>query len=284
MGNSFHTGIILPHGNFSLLNFILLAKAGKDSSAFDPSMIYLVVCLVGLFLLVLFLLFSRAKLFPLVKLGLIRLIYGSYSFEFIEFFKEHNIRNPHNNCIKDEISMHFYVFFKQNRNALFFDTETKIDFGVIPFLITYAKLVKQKGDPDCINIAKFSGSRVKLVGYNETLQNMKMRTMFYFINDLFAMGEYHFPDQHRIKREEILAPLTQKYLKSVDVQSDNFYITDQSGNKIHFENNGFSITMKYFFGGDEKINGILNSVFGNTGGKCDAFISAMKQEELLNKL
>jgi len=284
MINSFHTGNIVLHGNFSLLNFILLAKAGKDSSSFDPSMIYLVVCLVGLFLLVLFLLFSKAKLFPIIKMGFIRLIYGRYSFEFIEFFKEHNIRNPHNNCIKDEISMHFYVFFKPNRNALFFDTESKIDFGDIPFLITYARLAKQKGAPDCINIAKFSGSRIKLVGYNESLQNMKMRTMFYFINNLFAMGEYHFPDLHRIKREEILAPLTRKYLNNIDIQSDNFYITDHSGNKIHFENNGFSITMRYYFHGDEKINGILNSVYGNTGGKSDAFISAMKQEELLNKL
>jgi len=278
------TGINPLRGQFSLLNFILLAKTGKEDGTFDPSMIYLVICLVGIFILALALLFTRAKVFPLIKLGIIRLIYGSYSFEFMEFFKEQNIRNPHSNCIKDEISMHFYVFFKPNRNAVFFETEAKIGFGEIPFLISYKKLTKQKGEPDCINIARFGRSRVKLVGFNESLQNIKIKTMFYFIEEMFVMGEYHFPDQHRIKKGEILDPLTMKYLNGTSIQHDNFYITDPAGNKIHFENNGFTVTIRYYFQGDDKIKGILDSVFGNSGGNSNAFIKAMKQEELLNKL
>jgi len=284
MVNIFLSGFKAFYLRFTLLDFILLAKTGEDGTTFDPSMLYLIIALLGIFVAVLFLLLTRARIFPLIRLGFIRLRYGRYSFEFIEFFKANNIRNPHNNCIKDEISMHFYIFYKPKRDALFFQTETKIDFGKIPFLTSYKKLACSKGEPDCINIARFDHSRVKLVGFNETLQNMKIKTLFYLVEDLFVMGEYHFPDLNRIKADEILTPLTRKYLKNESVHSDNLYITDPSGNKINFENNGFSITIRYLFHGNEKLNSILDSLFGNTGGNGNAFIKTMKQEELLNRL
>ncbi|MCX6285828.1 MAG: hypothetical protein NTY96_01765 [Bacteroidetes bacterium] len=269
--------------NSPLLNFILLARTAKDSTSFDPSMLYLILALVGIFLLVLLLVFTRARLYPLLKLGYIRILYGRFSYEFLEFFKENNLRNPHNNCIKDEISMHFFTFYKPKKSALFFQTETKIEFGDIPFLTFYKKLTKIKGEPECINVSRFNTTRVKLVGYNEELQNMKMKSFFYFMEEQFVMGEYHFIDINKIKTADILAPLAVKYLKGESVQTDNFYITDPLGDKINYENNGFSITVRYFFRGDNNINQILDSVFGNVNDNGETLIRTMKHEELLNR-
>lgn len=266
-----------------LISTILLARTAKDSTSFDPSMLYLILALVGIFLLVLLLVFTRARLFPLFRLGYIRLRYGRFSYEFLEFFKENNLRNPHNNCIKDEISMHFFTFYKPKRDALFFETETKIEFGDIPFLTTYKKLVKIKGEPECINVSRFNDHRVKLVGYNEELEKMKIKCMYYLIGDQFAMGEYHFNDINKIKTADILAPLALKYLKGESVNADDFYITDKSGDKINYENNGFSITVRYLFRGDENINFILDSVFGNISDNGETLIRTMKHEELLNR-
>ncbi len=269
--------------NGPLFNYILLARTAKDSTSFDPSMLYLILALVGLFLLVLLLVFTRARLLPLIKLGYINLVYGRFSFEFLEFFKDNNLRNPHNNCIKDEISMHFYTFYKARRDALFFTTETKIEFGDIPFLMNYKKLIKVKGEPECINVSKFGNHRVKLVGFNETLQNLKMKSMFYFLGEVFVMGEYHFMDISKVRIADIISPLSGKYLKGQTIESDNFYITDPQGDKINYENNGFSITVRYYFRGDAAVNQILDQVFSGVGDNGQALIDTMKHEELLNR-
>jgi len=269
--------------NGPLFNFIFLTRTAKQSSSFDLSMVYLIFALVGLFLLVILLVFTRSRLFPLIRLGYIRLVYGRFSYEFLEFFKKHNLRNPHNNCIKDEISMHFYTFYKSKRDALFFDTDTKIEFGDIPFLTTYKKLIQLKGEPKCINISRFGNSRVKLVGFNKTLHDLKMKTMYYFLGDRFVMGEYLFTDINKVKIADIVAPLTVKYLKGGNIESDNFYITDARGDKINYENNGFSITVRYFFRGDTATNDILDKIFINTGNNGQTLINTMKHEELLNR-
>ncbi|MCX6283563.1 MAG: hypothetical protein NTW31_04925 [Bacteroidetes bacterium] len=266
-----------------LLNFIFLARTAKDSTSFDPSMLYLILALVGIFLLVILLVFTRARLYPLLKLGYIRIVYGRFSYEFLEFFKENDIRNPHSNCIKDEISMHFYTFYKPKKSALFFQTDTKIEFGDIPFLTTYKRLIKLKGEPECINVSKFNTNRVKLVGFNEELQDMKMKSFYYLMEEQFVMGEYHFIDITKIKIADILGPLLVKYLKDESIQADNFYITDPMGDRINYENNGFSVTIRYYFRGDQAINQILDSIFGNASDNGEALLRTLKHEELINR-
>ena len=97
------------------------------------------------------------------------------------------------------------------------------------------------------------------------------------------MGEYHFSDLNKIKTEDILVPLTAKYLRGEPIRADNFYITDQQGDKINYENNGFMIIVHYFFRGDETINQILDSIFATAGDNGETLIRTMKQEELLNR-
>jgi len=265
------------------MNHFLLARTAKDSTSFDSSMLYLIMALVGIFILVLVVVFLRNRVFPLLRLWYISLVYGRYSFEFLEFFKDNNLQNPHNNCVKDEITMHFLVFFRRTKNSAEYLTQSKIEFGDIPFMSTYNHLRKIKGNPDCINITKFSDVRVKLVGYNETLQGMRMKSLHYFIGDTFIMGEYLFADLIRVKPKEIIQSISTKYLNSISPQEDVFYITDSAGNMLNYENNGFSVTIRYLHKGDAQANGILSSAFNFDNEKDIGFMKTLKNEELLNR-
>jgi hypothetical protein len=267
----------------SFVSSILLARTAKDSTSFDPSMLYLILAIVSLFVVVSLLLFLRKRMIPLFRLWYITARYGKYSFEFLEFFKENDLRNPHNNCIKDEITLRFLPFFKPSRNGVNYKTITPIEFGTIPFLMLYNELMKAKGIPDCINVAKFNDSRVKVIGYNEALQGMKMKSLFYFIDERFMMGEYVFTDLIKVKPAKITGILSAKYLEGKEVTADTVYISDQKANILYFENNGFSICLRYFFSGDHKINEILASVYSIGGDSAENYIRALQNEELLNR-
>ena len=139
------------------------------------------------------------------------------------------------------------------------------------------------GNPECINIARFSESKVRVVGYNEILNGIKMKSLYYFINEQFVMGEYLFSDVHRADPDYIISMLSTKYLDKKEIISDCFYIIDPSGNKLNYENNGFSINIRYLFLGDQKINEILESIFLRGRTSELEFKKAMKHEELLNR-
>ena len=266
-----------------IIGNIILAGTGKDGTSLDPGMLYLILALVGFFILALILISLRKRLFPMFRLAYITLVYGRYSFEFQQFFKENNLRSPHNNCIRDEITMHFYCFFKKIKNAGEFQTKKNIEFGPIPFLYRYKKMLSTKGAPQCVNVAKFKDARVNVLGYNETIQGMKMKSIYYFINDLFVMGECIVLEKQRATVSPITSTLSVKYLGGIDLSQEVFYITDPRGNMINYENNGFSITVRYLFKGDKQTNEILYSVFGDGTSNGKFFMTALRNEELLNR-
>jgi hypothetical protein len=266
-----------------LINSILLARTAKDSTSFDPSMLYLILALVSIFIMVILLVFLRNRMVPLFRLWYVSARYGKYSFEFLEFFKENNLRNPHNNCIKDEITLRFLTFFKPTRNAVTYKTSQLIEFGEIAFLTTYKEVMKRKGIPDCINVAKFNESRVKVIGFNEALQGMKMKSLYYFIDEKFVMGEFVFADLFRVKPEKILNTLSIKYLEGNELKADTIYLSDPKANILFYENNGFSICMRYFFSGDHQINEILASVYSIGGENAENYIKTLQNEEMLNR-
>jgi hypothetical protein len=143
--------------------------------------------------------------------------------------------------------------------------------------------MQTKGIPDCINVAKFAESRVKVIGYNETLQGMKMKSLFYFIDEKFVMGEFVFSDLIKVKPAKITGILSTKYLDGTELTSDSIYITDPKTTILYYENNGFSICMRYFFAGDTQVNETLASVYSIGGDSAENYIRALHNEEMLNR-
>ncbi|NQV01382.1 MAG: hypothetical protein HQ542_01960 [Bacteroidia bacterium] len=254
-----------------------------SGGAFDGGFLTLVVAIVAIFAIALFVIFLRKSTFPILNLLFIRIFRGKYSFEYLEFFKKNDLRNPLNNCIKDEITLHLSVFFKRIEGAANFKTTIPIEFKDVPFLTSYQNLVKEFGTPHCINIARFDNKRVKVVGYNEKFHQKKMKSLFYFIEDEFFMGEFVFSETHRMDPTQVKAGVSQKYLTGEALSSDTFYIECPQGNALNYHDNGFFASVKYLYQGDTRINEMLTKVFVHAHQKGQAFKQAMIQEELLNR-
>ncbi len=259
---------------------IILAGSG---GAFDAGFLTLVVAIVAIFSIALFAIFLKKNTFPILNLLIIRAFRGKYSFEYLEFFKKHDLRNPLNNCIKDEITLHISVFFKRLKGASNFTTTIPIEFQDVPFLTSYKTLVKEFGTPHCINIARFDHKRVKVVGYNETFHQKKMKSLFYFIEDEFFMGEFVFSETRRMDPTQVKEGIAEKYLDGKLQDLDTFYIEGPLGNVLNYHDNGFFASVKYLYQGDPGINEILNNVFILSSKNPQAFKQTMIQEELLNR-
>ena len=267
----------------SNISAILLARSPIEGSAFDPAVFILVLSLVSIFFLVLIFVFLRNRVVQLVRLWYISLVYGRYSYEFLTFFKEKNIRSPYNGCIKDEITMHLLVFYRKIKNSQEFQTNTSIDYGQIPFMTSYKNLFKIKGKPDCIKVAILNDIKFMVMGYNETLQGLKMKSMYFFLNDHFVMGEFLFSDLLRLKPVKLVETLSSKYLNGKSIEKDVFYITDTKGNQLNYEHNGFSISIKYLFMGDNTTNVILSGLFAIGGNQPENYLNMLRNEELLDR-
>lgn len=266
-----------------LYKVVLLARTAKSSTSFDPSMLYLVLSLVLLFVLLLILIFFKDRIIPVIRVTYLRIVHGQYSFEYLEFFKKYDLRNPLNNCIKDEITLHVSVFFKRLKGSSNYTTTIPIEFKDVPFLTSYNSLVKEFGKPDCINIARFDRARVKVIGYNETFHQKRMKSLFYFLEDEFFMGEFIFSETHRMDPTQIREGISQKYLEGGEVNQDAFYIEGPLGNILNYHDNGFFASVKYLFRGEQRINEILTDVFVQSANNGQAFKKAMMQEESLNR-
>lgn len=259
---------------------IILARSG---GGFDTGFLTLVVAIIAIFLIAFLVLFLKKNTFPILNLLIIRIFKGRYSFEYLEFFKKNDLRNPLNNCIKDEITLHVSIFFKRLKGAADFTTTLPVEFKDVPFLTSYRNLVKEFGTPQCINIARFDHQRVKVVGYHETFHQKKMKSLFYFMDEKFFMGEFVFSETSRMDPTQVREGISQKYLGGRQIDSDTFYIECPDGNIMNYHDNGFFASVKYLYRGDPQINEILNRVFLLSSQNGQAFKKAMIQEDLLNR-
>ncbi len=213
--------------------------------------------------LLLILIFFRKWLLKLFRLLYLSSKYGKFSHEFISYFKENNLVSPYNTCIKDQITSHFLIFNKQINHTDEFQTEIPIDFDGIPFMVTSKNLIQRKGNPDCINVATLSDFKFMVMGYSEFMLDLKMKAMFFFLDDHFIMGEFSFSEGKSAQSAKMIETISSKYLNGNPIGKEFFFLKDKDGNQLNFENNGFTISIKYLFRGDHTTNMILSGSYSN---------------------
>ena len=242
------------------------------------------ILLISFFLLILVVAISRKWIFRLFCLWYISLKYGRYSHEFLIYFKNNNLISPYIACLKDQITSHFLVFNKNIKNVDEFHTDTAIDFEEIPFMVNAKNLIQRKGTPDCLSAATIGELKLQVIGYNEFIENSKMKSMYFLVNDHFVMGEFLFSDLRHTNSDTLIAILSSKYLNGNPIGKEFFYIKDKEGNQLNFENNGFSISIKYLFRGDQTTNMMIaGSLKPGTNLTAKNQI-LLKNEELLDRL
>ena len=240
--------------------------------------------LLSFLLLILIFVFFRKWVVRFFRLWYISIKHGRYSYEFLIYFKNNNLISPFIACLKDQITSHFLVFNKKIKNSDEFHTNTVIDFEEIPFMVSAKNLIQRKGIPDCISAANNGEIKLLVIGYNEFIENSKMKSMYFMVDDHFVMGEFLFSNLKHTNSDTLIAILSSRYLNGAPIGKEFFYIKDIEGNQLNFENNGFSISIKYLYKGDRTTNVMMAGSIKSGTNLFDKNLILLKNEELLDRL
>jgi hypothetical protein len=173
------------------------------------------------------------------------------------------MKNPYPPCIKEDLIYHCFNFIDINPKKKKYISKIPITFGSFPYYEKFAT-VKRNTVPNTFNVYKLSKScTVKVVGFKKELMGNEIREIYYFINDIFFMGEYAFSDITKIDIEKIFESLATKYFIYETIVNEGFYIQDKDDSLIYFENNGFSISLQYINLRKPFINEVWDTYFRN---------------------
>jgi hypothetical protein len=217
-----------------------------------------------------------------IKLFFIRFFYGNYSYKYVTYHKNKFIKNPHPPCIKDDLMNHCFNFVDLNPQKKLYFTKSTIIFGFHPFYTDF-KTIKGNTTPDCFNIYKFDEYTIKIVGFKKEIFGNEIKEVYFFIDDIFFMGEYTFSDVSKVNTEKLIGMLTTKYKINEQIVNETFYIQDNQESLLYFENNGFTISIQYINFKEPLVNKVWNSYFKNLIKK-DTFFTDEGDREIFAKL
>lgn len=181
-----------------------------------------------------------------IKVFFIKILKGKFSVEYVELFKNNQVRSPFSPCIKDEFVSHIIMFLQKEENVKVFKTNENIQFGNTLFSAKYDEVFKREGTPSCFNALRINDYKITIIGYHNTIQGSKIKSIYYFVNDIFILGEYSFSDTSLIESINISKLIIDKYLTESTKDLDKFYIEDSNKNAIYFRDNGFDLCVTYF--------------------------------------
>jgi len=194
------------------------------------------------------------------KVFFTKLTKGQYSSEYVNLFKSNDLRSPFAPCIKDEFIFHILMFLKRDPKIKVYKTTENIQFGNTSFHLKYADIFKEKGIPYCFNALTINNYEVKIMGYQDTLQSSKIKSVYFFVNDVFILGEYTFGESSVSESVNISQILINKYISESTKDIDEFFIEDKNNNSIYFKDNGFERSIKYYNSINPDSKAIFNEI------------------------
>lgn len=138
------------------------------------------------------------------------------------------------------------MFLKKTKNVKILNTSENIQFGNTPFSLKYDEIFKLRGVPMCFNALNFNNYDIKIIGYQDILNESKIKSIYFFVNNIFILGEYSFADNSITESIDISKILIKKYITESIDDIEEFYIEDKNKNCIYFKDNGFERSVKYF--------------------------------------
>lgn len=223
------------------------------------------------------------RIHPLLIIFSTKIIYGKYDPRYLNVYKNFSGKSPYGYCIKDDFINHIAGFYCKSKTTESYETNTEIVFGKFPFTSKYSQLLKIKGKPFCINLERNNFFDLKIFGFRDELIGSDIRSYFHFIDGRFFMGEHSLKAPVKEKLVEFSNILQRKYLGGQKTNSEKFIIKGSNNVSILFEYTGFTLSIKYFYQGEEEVNKKLsefwdNSVFVNTTPESNF------EDELMEKL
>jgi hypothetical protein len=207
----------------------------------------------------------------LITLWIIRFLYGNYSSEYVNLYKKYFVKNPFPPCIKEDIKLHCFNFIDKDPAKIVFNTNNAVVFGQFPFYTKFST-IKENITPNCFNIYKMSKKNIiKIIGRRTEILGIETKELYYFLNDIYFMGEYSFSDVSNENNEQLIGMLASKYEIDNVISNESFYIQDDRKSLISFDNNGFSITIQYINLGKSFIHETWDRYFRNITKKETSF-------------
>jgi len=125
--------------------------------------------------------------------------------------------------------------YQDLQNHINFDSDQEIMFSNIPFGQNIERVKRIKGKAFKYEIFKYSNNQIKLLMYKNIIEDRKRISLYYFIDDLLAVGEHIYisplPSEFRIFRKAA----SDKYKFSVPEGQNIFCITGANEIKIFFQ-------------------------------------------------
>lgn len=206
-----------------------------------------------------------------------KLIYGKYSSQYYDYYTLLKEQYPYslvilnmkinNSCIDGSLREHI-VHFNKNKNIKpVLKTEKDIIFNNNRFFVSSKEIIKIKGDPDYFETFRLEKALVKLFGYDNNFLNLESKEIYYFVDDIFFMGEYivstgqntNYSDIH-INYSGILKKLQKEYNVELSGDPIEFKIVDKFNSSIIFSDNIFQVYLKYFSLQNSYINTVIDNV------------------------
>ncbi|MCD4747276.1 MAG: hypothetical protein K8R58_13340 [Bacteroidales bacterium] len=217
--------------------------------------LFIWLALIVILLLFFFSYYKRIILF------LSQVIFGKYSFKFLCIYRYFKNTRPYPPSIYDELIHHIFLFKNKKNGTTNYYSYSNIQFKEASFNSSFKELIKKKGKPNYFNADIINNnSEVKIVGYKEKLFDTDIKAIYFFVDNLFFMGEYMFEDIKKINIENLSRNILNKYINSYQKNKNDFYIEGANNTMIYFGDNGFSLYIKFFHTENQIINSYLDKV------------------------
>ncbi len=205
--------------------------------------------------------FFIIKSIPRFSIFYTKVIYGGYSYKYVSLYKYYTKKSPHVYCFKDEVIFHIIPFISKEKIKTL-RSQNNIQFGDTNFFSTYSQIIDAKGKPFCFNTFMLNSTEVKVAGYKVSMFNTEIKALYFFYDKVFFMGEYVIKKEDKnIDVTRFSEALIKKYCKADNVINENFIIENNNGEIIHFSDDGFFISIKYFSNQNKNIINNISDYF-----------------------
>ncbi len=194
-----------------------------------------------------------------IRMFITKCIYGKYSFQYVDLYRKFGYRSPFLRCFKNDFFTQILIFLNKDPEIKKFETSETIQYENSAHSLTSSELIHKKGLPFCFSTLVFGNYDIVFIGYRETLQNTKIKSVYIFANEVFIMGEHSFKELNKKTSGNILNEFTKKYISTSIEGIDKFFIKDHHQNYIHCSDNGFETSIKYFLTG----NSVLKKIYSD---------------------
>lgn len=223
------------------------------------------------------------RFYPFVYIFFTRIFFGKYNARYIEVHRHFTGKNPYGYCIKDDFINYIAGFYEKIDEIPTYKSRHSITFRDIPFENTFKRVRKHEGRFFCLNASRLEHFDLKVLGFRENMFSHEVKTYYFFVNNLFFMGDYSFKETDQLDLNELAQILSKKYLEGIKLESEDFLIEGANNVLIRFSSSGFHLSIKYLYKGNENINTLLDQFWALMKTK-KIETSTTFEEELLKKL